>query len=230
MTTTEALAPKCYLLKCPNEIIIEIASYLELKHAHAHALLNASNDLQTILHIPFYNRAYSHWRDPYYDIKPSFYVKVTSMLEWAAKKDYANIIQELQARDEQALSCEMKNIALADAAARGHLSCVKVLLAMGAEVSLPVFSRRLYYTPLQCAAFIGHIAIVELLLKRGAAPGEIAGDSSIAVEHAFKNNQEECARYPFRKSIHDELESYLIAAARKDNPGLLRLIYHMCSI
>ncbi|OJJ84033.1 uncharacterized protein ASPGLDRAFT_1492464 [Aspergillus glaucus CBS 516.65] len=169
-TTTEALAPKCYLLKCPNEIIIEIASYLELKHAHAHTLLNASNDLQTILHIPFYNRAYSHWRDPYYDIKPSFYVKVTSMLEWAAKKGYANIIQELQARDEQALSCEMKNIALADAAARGHLSCVK------------------------CAAFIGHIAIVELLLKRGAAPGEIAGDSSIAVEHAFKNNQEECAK------------------------------------
>lgn len=174
-TTTEALAPKCYLLKCPNEIIIEIASYLELEHAHAHTLLNASNDLQTILHIPFYNRAYSHWRDPYYDIKPSFYVKVTSMLEWAAKKGYTNIIQELQARDEQALSCEMKNIALADAAARGHLSCVKVLLAMGAEVSLPVFSRRLYYTPLQCAAFIGHIAIVELLLKRCRTRGNCWG-------------------------------------------------------
>lgn len=146
------------------------------------------------------------------------------MLEWAAKKGYANIIQELRARDEQALTSEMKNIALADAAARGHLSCVKVLLTMGAEVSLPVFSRQLNYTPLQCAAFIGHIAIVELLLEGGAAPGAIAGDSSTAVEHAFRNNQEECARYLFSRSTHNELESYLIAAARKDKPGLLRLI------
>lgn len=56
-TTTKAPTPKCYLLQSPNEIIIEVASYLKLRHVYS--FLNTSYDLQTILHIFFYNRAYS---------------------------------------------------------------------------------------------------------------------------------------------------------------------------
>lgn len=48
----------------------------------------------------------------------------------------------------------MKNIALDHNAAMGHLSCVNVMLAMGADVSLPFSSQHLNYTLLQRVALV----------------------------------------------------------------------------
>ena len=46
-TTTE---PICYLLKCPNGIIIEIASYLKLRHEYT--FLSTSHGLKTVFQDP----------------------------------------------------------------------------------------------------------------------------------------------------------------------------------
>ncbi|EYE90173.1 uncharacterized protein EURHEDRAFT_407134 [Aspergillus ruber CBS 135680] len=72
----------------------------------------------------------------------------------------------------------MKNIALDHNAAMGHPSCVNVMLAMGADVSLPVSSQHLNYTLLQRVALVvlkdkenvlqASMEVIEQLLEKGA--------------------------------------------------------------
>lgn len=114
-----------------------------------------------------------------------------NILEWAAQEGYAAVIQGLQARPkEHDFPCHAKNDALRLAAANGHLRHVDPLLSMGAELSpLPFIFPFAHYTPLQLAAKNGQLAMLELLLVRGAAPGTLSREYLTPFEYALNNNR-----------------------------------------
>lgn len=144
-----------------------------------------------------------------------------NMLEWAAQEGYAAVIQGLQAQPkEHGFPCHAKNDALCLAAANGHLQCVvDPLLAMGAELSpLPFIFPFAHYTPLQLVAKNGQLAMLELLLVRGAAPGTLSREYLTALEYALNNNHKACARLLFKKSTCVELETCLSIAVNMGQP------------
>lgn len=119
----------------------------------------------------------------------------------------------------------MKNDALCLAAANGHLQCVEPLLAMGAELSpFPFISPFTHYTPLQFAAKNGQLAMLELLLVRGAAPGTLSREYLTAFEYALNNNHKTCAKLPFEKSTRVELEKCLSIAANMGRLDTVRVL------
>ncbi|XP_051824397.1 ankyrin repeat and SOCS box protein 12 [Antechinus flavipes] len=77
------------------------------------------------------------------------------------------------------------------AASQGHLSCLKVLLAHGAEVdSLDVKAQ----TPLFTAVIHGHLDCVRVLLEAGASPGGSIYNNSSPVLTAAKDGASEILR------------------------------------
>ncbi|XP_043847336.1 ankyrin repeat and SOCS box protein 12-like [Dromiciops gliroides] len=77
------------------------------------------------------------------------------------------------------------------AASRGHLSCLEVLLAHGAEVDcLDVKAQ----TPLFTAVSHGHLDCVRVLLKAGASPGGSIYNNSSPVLTAARNGAGEILR------------------------------------
>jgi cytohesin len=61
---------------------------------------------------------------------------------------------------------------LIEAARRGHLDTVKVLVEGGADVNL---QGEAFYGPLHCAAYSGHLETVKYLLEHGASVGLFEG-------------------------------------------------------
>src|SRR5699024_728277 len=97
----------------------------------------------------------------------------------------------------QALSSQAKTSALCGAACQGHFHCVELLHAMGADVSPPP-SKINQFTPLQWAARKGHLAIVQLLIKKGAELGSLGRAGIIVLDLALAHD-EACAKILIEK-------------------------------
>ena len=95
-------------------------------------------------------------------------------------------------------------MALSYASAKGHIVLVKGLLARGAPVNPPTFSRdsftdaeylaSQFMTPLQGAAEAGHVDIVTLLLERDANPEWQCCDGGTALFFAAENGHLEVVK------------------------------------
>jgi len=208
--------PKCGFLQCSNEIIFKIGSYLELRHLYA--LLQTSHGLHNALRSLFYDRIANHCSGlPDYEF---------TMLEWAAQEGYVNVIQELQLRGrEQVFMCGTKDAAICLAAANGHLSCIEPLIAMGAEVSQYPYDHHIQrYSPLMWAARNGNLAMVKLLISKGARTETRSLQSLTALEYAVMNHHVTCVRYILGKSSQAELSTYLNKAARSNHPSFVQLL------
>ncbi|OJJ84034.1 ankyrin repeat domain-containing protein [Aspergillus glaucus CBS 516.65] len=127
------------------------------------------------------------------------------MLEWAAQEGYINVIQELQSRGrEKVFMCGTKDAAICLAAANGHLSCIEPLIAMGAEVSQYPYKNRVQcYSPLMWAARNGNLAMMKLLISKGARIETRSLQSWTALEYAMMNHHGSCVRYLLGKSSRD---------------------------
>ncbi|OJJ84035.1 ankyrin repeat domain-containing protein [Aspergillus glaucus CBS 516.65] len=228
-TTTIERTP-CLLLQCPSEIIIEVASYLELSHLYA--FVQTSRALYATLRIPFYNRACTT------SIR-SYNRSSASVLEWASGKGYVAVIWEIRTQespgDWRKSPPQAKNIALCLAAANGHLACIEPLLAMGAYAGMTCqFSQSEwskwpeYYTPIQYAAENGHPAMVELLLTKGAVPGTLMGMK--ALENSILNNLKACTYFLLDHGVSTRVEApvvaktYLIEKASEGCQGMVRTL------
>ncbi|EYE90174.1 ankyrin repeat domain-containing protein [Aspergillus ruber CBS 135680] len=198
--------PKCGFLQCPNEIIFQIGSYLGLKHIYA--LLQTSHDLHDALRNLFYDRVADYCR-----------ADELTMLEWAAQEGYLNVIRELQSRGrEKTVMCGSKDVAICLAAANGHLSCIEPLIAMGAEVSQYPYNHHVQrYSPLMWAAKNGNLAMVKLLISKGARTDTRSPQYLTALEYALIYHHGSCVRYILEKSSGAELSTYLNRAARSNH-------------
>lgn len=208
--------PKCGFLQCPDKIVFKISSYLGLKHIYA--LLQASHDLHNAWRSLFYDRIADYCRGWAGD--------ELTMLEWAAQEGYINVIQELQSRGrEKVFMCGTKDAAICLAAANGHLSCIEPLIAMGAEVSqYPSKNRVQCYSPLMWAARNGNLAMMKLLISKGARIETRSLQSWTALEYAMMNHHDSCVRYLLGKSSRAELSTYLNRAARSNLPDFVQLL------
>lgn len=213
-TIEQAPAPEYFVLQCPNEIILKITSYLELRHVYA--LLQLSQDLHAVMRKPFYDRISTICRDR---SGPSL-----TMLEWAAQKGYSAVIQEFQTR-KHVFVPGIKDLAICMAAAHGHLSCINTLLNIGAVIS-PSCYTHLYQrcTPLQWAAKKGDLAMVEFLLERGAAPKVLSCEHLTALDFALMNDHEECVMPMLEKGTRSKLETFLNKAVRFGHSGIVWLL------
>lgn len=176
---------KCFLLQCPNEILLEIADYLKL------AFLRTSHELHTILNTPFHDRASRHT-----------YKNGVSVLEWAAEKDQAILIQNLQTlRSKKNFSTHAKDRALCIAADCGdllvsrHCSRVEVSCLVSGVGPLRSFST-VKETPLRYAVGNHHFAIVELLLANGADLEAVDSTGYTALQYAVNHLDGTCVRAP----------------------------------
>lgn len=205
--------PKCGFLQCPNEIIFQIGSYLGLKHIYA--LLQTSHELHNALRDLFYDRIADYCR-----------ADELTMLEWAAQEGYLNVIQELQSRGrERVFMCGTKDIAICLAAANGHLSCIEPLIAMGAEISPYPYNHHVQrYSPLMWAAKNGNLAMVKLLISKGAKTDTRSPQYLTALEYALIYHHGPCVRYILEKSSGAELSTYLNRAARSNHSSFVQLL------
>lgn len=82
---------------------------------------------------------------------------------------------------------------LRNAAARGHIEIVKLLLERGADPSLPEEGIAPYGHALYSAVYNGHYEIAKLLLERGAYPNPPVESSADALSIALMNKDEKMA-------------------------------------
>lgn len=146
------------------------------------------------------------------------------MLEWAAAEGYFSVIEGFRIRGrDQALSSQAKASALCCAACQGHLHCVEPLLAMGADVS-PPSSEINHFTPLEWAARNGHLAIVQLLIEKGAELGSLGRAGTTVLDLALAYD-EACAKVLIEKGARAELTTPLmIYLAKASRTGRLDLV------
>jgi len=116
-------------------------------------------------------------------------------------------IGQATAEDSITYDAEQKALdymALSYASAKGHIVLVKGLIARGAPVNPPTFSRDSFTdaeylasqfgTPLQVAAEAGHADIVKLLLEHDANPEWQCCDGGTAVYFAAENGHLEVVK------------------------------------
>ena len=203
-------APEIFLLQCPNEVIFKIVKYLGLKDITT--LVRTCRSLQDLLEIPLHdhlqrkNRS-TNWkwaqeRDLMHRMDEHLFPVRPSILEWAAERDLASLIYKYHARDrEKQFPADIKNKALSIAAQEGSLSCIPLLLAMGADIKALTNNRHpkgVERAPLHYAVEGHHLAAIELLLDNGADI-EARSVGSTALECAFQFMHQPCIQLLLEK-------------------------------
>lgn len=155
--------------------------------------------------MPFYNVASSVWRS------------ALSFAQYVGKGCAGGLCScdpgtSSSGKGRESSLCIVKNDALCLAAANGHLQCVEPLLAMSAELSpLPFIFPITHYK----------LAMLELLLVGGAAPGTLNREYLTAFEYALNNNHKICAKPLFEKSTYVELQK---------SPGIAANMGRLCTV
>lgn len=207
-------APECILLQFPNGIIFKIVKYLKLKDIAT--LVRTCRSLQGLLEIPlhdhfFYlhvtnrstNLQWAEERDPTNRKYKFPFPARPSILEWAVQRDQASLIYKYHARDcGETFPADMKNKALSLAAEEGSLSCIPLLIAMGADTEALTTDRHpapVRRTPLHYATTSQHLAAIELLLDNGADIEAKCCVGFTALEYAFQGMNQPCIQLLLEK-------------------------------
>lgn len=205
-------APECFLLQCPNGIIFKIVKYLKLKDIAT--LVRTCRSLQNLLEIPLHdlffhlqrkNRSTNlKWVEETDGTRLGYKFLVRpSILEWAAQRDLASLIYKYHARDRgKHFPADVKNKALSVAAQEGSLSCIPLLIAMGADTEALTPDRHpapVPRTPLHYATTSQHLTAIELLLDHGADIEAKCCVGFTALRYAFQRMIQPCIQLLLEK-------------------------------
>lgn len=149
------------LLGLPNELLLQIASYLEAPHLNA--LLQANRRMAWLLTPTLYDLA----------SKPPQYpciLQGESVLHWASERGYETPVRLLIERGSDILLHYWDTTALHAAAEKGHVGVVRLFMEHKAAAdAINIRDRRVGgLTPLHVAAENGHAGVVRVMLEHGA--------------------------------------------------------------
>ena len=229
-------SPEYFLLQCPNEIIFKIVKYLGLKDIAT--LVRTCRSLQDLLEIPLLdnlqrmnrstNFKWAEERDLVHRMNVYSFPARPSILEWAAERDLASLIYKYHARDhEKQFPADIKNKALSIAAHKGSLSCIPLLLAMGADIEALTYDwdpETVKRAPLHYAVEGDHLAAIELLLDNGADIEARCCIGSTALQYAFLSKHQPCIQLLLEKGADIsavDLSDVSLSEAISDNKEAL---------